>query len=35
MMSMGWNFDNSYRRLPSLLYTRVDPAPVSSPQIVV
>lgn len=34
MMSMGWNFDNSYGRLPSLLYTRVDPAPVSSPQLV-
>lgn len=31
----GWNWDNSYTRLPQLLYTRLDPTPVSSPTLVV
>ncbi|MFZ5598693.1 MAG: protein adenylyltransferase SelO [Bacillota bacterium] len=31
----GWNFDNSYARLPELFYTRVKPTPVRSPKLVV
>lgn len=31
----GWNLDNSYARLPELLYTRVNPTPVRSPKLVV
>lgn len=30
----GWNFDNSYARLPEKFYTKLDPTPVSSPKIV-
>jgi len=32
--SAGWNFDNSYARLPESLYTRLHPTPVRSPKIV-
>jgi uncharacterized protein YdiU (UPF0061 family) len=32
---MGWNFDNSYARLPASLYTRLDPMPVRAPELVV
>ena len=31
----GWNFDNSYLRLPEALFTRVHPTPVSKPELVV
>jgi len=31
----GWNFDNSYARLPNLLFTRLDPTPVRSPRLTV
>ena len=31
----GWNFDNSYLRLPEVLYSRVRPVPVARPAIVV
>ncbi|MCW3490691.1 protein adenylyltransferase SelO [Dethiobacter alkaliphilus] len=31
----GWNFDNSYARLPELLYTILDPTPVPSPKLVI
>lgn len=31
----GWNFDNSYARLPELTFTRTEPVPVSSPEIIV
>ncbi|MFC3771787.1 YdiU family protein [Paenibacillus sp. GCM10012303] len=31
----GWNFDNSYARLPEILYARQGPAPVRSPKLVV
>ncbi|MFC5530780.1 protein adenylyltransferase SelO [Cohnella yongneupensis] len=34
-MSAGWNFDNSYARLPETLFTRMDPTPVRSPRLVV
>ncbi|TVY02019.1 protein adenylyltransferase SelO [Cohnella terricola] len=32
---MGWNFDNSYARLPELFYTKLNPAPVGAPRIAV
>lgn len=31
----GWNFDNSYARLPEYLYSAVQPAPVRSPKLAV
>lgn len=33
--SLGWNFDNSYARLPDYLHTRLDPTPVRAPQMVI
>jgi uncharacterized protein YdiU (UPF0061 family) len=30
----GWNFDNSYARLPDSFYARLDPTPVPSPKLV-
>ena len=30
----GWNFDNSYSRLPGAFHTRVNPTPVADPRIV-
>ncbi|GAE06287.1 selenoprotein O and cysteine-containing homologs [Paenibacillus sp. JCM 10914] len=33
--NIGWNFDNSYAKLPPLMYTIQDPTPVKSPRIVV
>lgn len=32
---VGWNFDNSYSRLPESLFERVGPEPVSAPRLVV
>ncbi|MBB6671918.1 protein adenylyltransferase SelO [Cohnella nanjingensis] len=29
----GWHFDNSYARLPAILYTRLEPTPVRSPEL--
>lgn len=29
----GWNFDNSYARLPDAFFTRVNPVPVSKPEL--
>ncbi|WP_028546527.1 protein adenylyltransferase SelO [Paenibacillus taiwanensis] len=34
-LNAGWNFDNSYVRLPDSLYTRLNPTPVPFPQLVV
>ena len=34
-MSAGWNFDNSYVRLPGVLYSRVGPVPVARPSMAV
>lgn len=34
MTKHGWNFDNSYRRLPPFFYSEQTPAKVSSPKIV-
>ena len=31
----GWNFDNTYARLPEAFYVRLDPVPVRTPQLVV
>lgn len=31
----GWNFNNSYARLPESLFTIIDPTPVSSPKLVI
>lgn len=31
----GWNFDNSYARLPQLLFSAVRPTPVPAPELVV
>ncbi len=32
--SQGWNFDNSFARLPGILHVRMDPAPVRAPRLV-
>ncbi|SFL77296.1 protein adenylyltransferase SelO [Nitrosomonas communis] len=31
--SVGWQFDNSYARLPEFFYARLDPVPVRDPQL--
>ncbi|EHS59037.1 protein adenylyltransferase SelO [Paenibacillus sp. Aloe-11] len=31
----GWNFDNSYSRLPESLFTRLSPNPVRSPKLII
>ncbi len=31
---IGWNFDNSYARLPAVFHTRVAPTPVAQPRLV-
>lgn len=31
----GWNFDNSYARLPELFYARLNPVPVGEPRMAV
>ncbi|NOU65363.1 YdiU family protein [Paenibacillus sp. LMG 31461] len=31
----GWNFDNSYSRLPHFFYTKMNPTPVSAPKLVI
>ena len=31
----GWQFDNSYARLPEAFYVRLDPVPVHAPKLVV
>lgn len=35
MKEAGWNFDNSYARLPDSFFSRVDPNPVGSPELVI
>ncbi|HEY2494356.1 MAG TPA: YdiU family protein [Paenibacillus sp.] len=34
-LEAGWNFDNSYARLPQLFSSSINPTPVSSPQLVI
>ncbi|GMX65393.1 YdiU family protein [Paenibacillus elgii] len=31
----GWNFDNSYARLPDTFFSRLEPPPVRSPKLIV
>ena len=31
----GWNFENSYARLPENFYVRLNPVPVRAPKLVV
>lgn len=31
----GWNFDNSYARLPELFFTQINPNPVDAPKLVI
>jgi uncharacterized protein YdiU (UPF0061 family) len=31
----GWNFDNSYARLPQSIFTRCNPTPVRSPKLII
>ena len=31
----GWNFDNSYARLPKMFFTEIDPNPVSAPKLII
>lgn len=31
----GWNFQNSYARLPEAFYTQLNPVPVSAPELVI
>jgi uncharacterized protein YdiU (UPF0061 family) len=33
IIEAGWNFDNSYARLPKSLFTRLSPNPVRSPKL--
>ncbi|ETT69355.1 protein adenylyltransferase SelO [Paenibacillus sp. FSL H8-457] len=32
---IGWNFDNSYAKLPASFFTKQDPTPVRSPELIV
>ncbi|WP_026564396.1 protein adenylyltransferase SelO [Bacillus sp. UNC41MFS5] len=32
---IGWNFDNSYSRLPDIFFTRTEPTLVQSPELVI
>jgi len=32
---VGWNFDNSYARLPELFFENTKPTPVHSPKLVI
>ena len=31
----GWNFDNSYARLPESFFTSTNPTPVRSPKLII
>lgn len=35
IIKTGWNFDNSYARLPKSFFTRLDPTPVRAPALVI
>lgn len=34
-VDIGWNFDNSYSRLPDIFFTRTEPTPVRSPELII
>ncbi|MFC3344681.1 protein adenylyltransferase SelO [Paenibacillus abyssi] len=35
IIEAGWNFDNSYARLPESVFTRMNPTPVRSPKLAI
>ena len=35
VIETGWNFDNSYARLPKSFFTRINPTTVRSPKLVI
>lgn len=35
MIKTGWNFDNSYARLPETFYSQTEPTPVRAPELVI
>ncbi|WP_248928467.1 protein adenylyltransferase SelO [Paenibacillus hamazuiensis] len=35
ILKTGWNFDNSYARLPDVFFTRLAPTPVRSPKLII
>ncbi len=35
MIKIGWNFDNSYARLPNFFYKNINPTPVKSPKVII
>jgi len=35
ILKAGWNFDNSYSRLPDRFYSKLNPTPVENPEIAV
>lgn len=34
-IQIGWNFDNSYARLPETFFTKTNPTPVKNPKLVI
>ena len=32
---IGWNFDNTYSKLPKVLMTKIDPTPVQNPKLII
>jgi uncharacterized protein YdiU (UPF0061 family) len=35
IIETGWNFENSYARLPESFFTRLNPTPVGSPKLII
>ena len=35
LSNVGWQFDNSYSRLPELMMSRVKPAKVEAPKLII
>ncbi len=35
IIETGWNFDNSYSRLPQSFFTNLNPSPVQSPKLII
>lgn len=35
MINAGWNFDNSYARLPKAFFSNINPTPVASPKLII
>ncbi len=35
ILEKGWNFDNSYTRLPETFYSSVNPTPVKVPKLII